>query len=37
MRSLNRERRVTFVFSTHDPRIISVADRLLEISDGRLR
>src|SRR5437867_4416346 len=37
MRSLNRERRVTFVFSTHDPRIMSVADRLLEISDGRLR
>src|SRR5256885_3724509 len=37
MRSLNRERRVTFVFSTHDPRIMSVADRLLEIPDGRLR
>jgi putative ABC transport system ATP-binding protein len=37
MRRLNRERRVTFVFSTHDPRIMSVADRLLEISDGRLR
>jgi len=37
MRRLNRERRVTFVFSTHDPRIMSVADRVLEISDGRLR
>jgi putative ABC transport system ATP-binding protein len=37
MRRLNRERGVTFVFSTHDARIMSVADRLLEISDGRLR
>jgi ABC-type lipoprotein export system ATPase subunit len=25
------------VFSTHDPRIMSAADRVLEISDGRLR
>jgi putative ABC transport system ATP-binding protein len=37
MRRLNRERRTTFVFSTHDPRIMSSADRVLEISDGRLR
>ena len=37
MRRLNREREVTFVFSTHDPRIMSAADRVLEISDGRLR
>ena len=37
MRRLNRERGVTFVFSTHDPRIMSAADRVLEISDGRLR
>jgi len=37
MRRLNRERGVTFVFSTHDARIISAADRVLEISDGRLR
>jgi putative ABC transport system ATP-binding protein len=37
MRRLNRERDVTFVFSTHDPRIMSAADRVLEISDGRLR
>jgi putative ABC transport system ATP-binding protein len=37
MRRLNRERRTTFVFSTHDPRIMSAADRVLEISDGRLR
>jgi putative ABC transport system ATP-binding protein len=37
MRRLNRERRTTFVFSTHDPRIMAAADRVLEISDGRLR
>ena len=37
MRRLNRERGTTFVFSTHDPRIVNAADRVLEISDGRLR
>jgi putative ABC transport system ATP-binding protein len=37
MRRLNRERGTTFVFSTHDPRIMAAADRVLELSDGRLR
>ena len=37
MRRLNREHGTTFVFSTHDPRIMHVAERVLEISDGRLR
>ena len=37
MRRLNREHGTTFVFSTHDPRIMSAADRVIEISDGRLR
>jgi putative ABC transport system ATP-binding protein len=37
MRRLNRERGTTFVFSTHDPRVMQAADRVLEISDGRLR
>jgi putative ABC transport system ATP-binding protein len=36
MRRLNRERHTTFIFSTHDPRIMSAADRVVEISDGRL-
>ena len=36
MRSLNRERGTTFVFSTHDPRIMKAADRVLSMSDGRL-
>ena len=37
MRRLNRERGTTFVFSTHDPRIVNAADRVIEISDGRLQ
>jgi putative ABC transport system ATP-binding protein len=36
MRRLNRERGTTFVFSTHDPRIMKAADRVLAMSDGRL-
>ena len=36
MRSLNRERGTTFIFSTHDPRIMKAADRVLAMSDGRL-
>jgi len=37
MHGLNRERGTTFVFSTHDPRIMRAADRVLEISDGQFR
>jgi putative ABC transport system ATP-binding protein len=37
MRQLNRDRGTTFLFSTHDARIMTVADRVLEISDGRFR
>jgi putative ABC transport system ATP-binding protein len=37
MRRLNRQRGTTFVFSTHDPRILTAASRVIEISDGRLR
>ncbi len=37
MRRLNREHGTTFIFSTHDPRIMTAADRVLQISDGRLR
>jgi putative ABC transport system ATP-binding protein len=36
MKRLNRERGVTFVFSTHDPRILSVADRVIQLRDGRV-
>jgi len=36
MRQLNRERGVTFLFSSHDPRVIDRADRVIQLEDGRI-
>ena len=36
MARLNRERGVTFVFSTHDPRVMKYARRLVGMVDGRV-
>jgi putative ABC transport system ATP-binding protein len=36
MKSINRTFGTTFVFSTHDKRVIRAADRIVRISDGRL-
>jgi putative ABC transport system ATP-binding protein len=36
MRELNRERGVTFVFSTHDPMVIEQADRVVRMVDGKI-
>jgi putative ABC transport system ATP-binding protein len=36
MRRLNRELGTTFIFSTHDQRVMSMADRLVQIEDGEL-
>ena len=36
MEQLNRERGVTFIFSTHDPRVMSRARRNVRLVDGRL-
>ena len=36
MEKLNRERGVTFIFSTHDPRVMERARRLVRIVDGRV-
>ncbi len=36
LKRLNRERGVTFIFSTHDPRILAAADRVLHLADGRI-
>jgi putative ABC transport system ATP-binding protein len=36
LRSLNRERGITFIFSTHDPRILAAADRVVHLTDGRV-
>jgi putative ABC transport system ATP-binding protein len=36
MRSLNRKRKVTFLFSTHDPRVMKGARRMIVLRDGRI-
>ena len=36
MRKLNEERGVTFVFSTHDPRVMRYARRLVGVVDGQV-
>jgi putative ABC transport system ATP-binding protein len=37
MRKINTDRKTTFIFSTHDQRIVKIADRVLEIVDGRIQ
>jgi peptide/nickel transport system ATP-binding protein len=36
MRELNHSQGVTFVFSTHDPRLIDAVDRLIRLADGQI-
>ena len=36
LQRLNREQGITFVFSSHDPRMIGQADRVISLQDGRL-
>jgi putative ABC transport system ATP-binding protein len=36
MRTLNRKNGITFVFSTHDPRVVSHARRVVTLEDGRV-
>jgi len=36
MRHLNREHGVTFVFSTHDPRLLDSVDRIVRLEDGHV-
>ena len=36
MQKLNRDRGTTFVFSTHDPRVMERAGRLIRLVDGRI-
>ena len=36
MRDLNENRHITFIFSTHDPRVVSHARRVVTLVDGRL-
>ena len=37
MKEINRSFQTTFVFSTHDKKVIAKADRLVRIEDGRVR
>jgi putative ABC transport system ATP-binding protein len=34
MKKLNQETGVTFVFATHDPRVIGYANRVVTLEDG---
>ncbi len=36
MHQLNRERGITFVFSTHDPMVLEQADRVVHLVDGQI-
>ena len=36
MLKLNREEGVTFVFSTHDPRMVQKARRVITVEDGKV-
>lgn len=36
MRELNRRDHVTFIFSTHDPRLLEHVDRRIRLEDGRI-
>ncbi len=35
-RSLNESKGITFLFSSHDPKVLQVAKRVLEVKDGRI-
>lgn len=37
MRKLNEERKVTFLFSSHDPLVIERANRLIRMRDGKIQ
>jgi putative ABC transport system ATP-binding protein len=37
MRQLNRERGVTFLYATHEPRLLALADSVLHLRDGRIQ
>ncbi len=37
MRQINREFHTTFIFSTHDARVVAMANRLVEVEDGEVK
>jgi putative ABC transport system ATP-binding protein len=36
MRKINRYQGTTFIFSTHDPRVLEIADRRVDLEDGQV-
>lgn len=36
MKSLNREQGITFVFATHDPKVMQAARRVVTLVDGKI-
>jgi putative ABC transport system ATP-binding protein len=36
MKKLNLEEKITFIFSTHDPRVMKMAHRIITLEDGRV-
>jgi putative ABC transport system ATP-binding protein len=36
MKDLNQQQDITFIFSTHDPRVVAYAQRVLTLVDGRI-
>jgi putative ABC transport system ATP-binding protein len=36
MEKLNKEEKITFIFSTHDPRVVKKARRVIKIEDGKV-
>ena len=36
METLNREENITFIFSTHDSRVVKKARRIIEVTDGKV-
>jgi putative ABC transport system ATP-binding protein len=36
MKDINREKKTTFIFSTHDPSIVSIADHVVRLLDGQI-
>ncbi len=37
MKKINEEMKTTFIFSTHDPRVVALADRLVKVEDGKVQ
>ncbi len=37
MKKINEQLKTTFIFSTHDARVVALADRLVQVEDGKLQ